>query len=365
MSQEVLYTKYRPTKLSDVVGQEHVKQYLNNAASQDKIGHAYMLSGSRGCGKTTLSRIIATIVNCENGPNVEYDVDSKICKSIINGNCPDVHEFDAASNTSIDNIREIRSLSRNMPIMCRKRVFIIDECHALSNRTIGALLKTLEEPPQHSMFILATTEPNNVIETIRSRCQQFELKKLSHEDVSKRLKYICESENVGYDNTAIDLIAKSGNGSMRDAISSLEKVIIGKNKDSIGVEDVANLIGVCGQDLFLKVLKQIYEGNCANALTLIKREIAKGVAPEQVMLSILTNTHDMMLDKIFNNFNMHYIEDSVKASWVKGTGAIPLTFFINMHEILLTHFSNIKYAAKSDFVLDHAIIKCIEKQNSK
>ena len=218
MNESALYSKYRPLKFNDLIGQNNVKKYFENVIKKSSLSHAYLFSGIRGTGKTTIARIIAMIVNCENGPSIDYDPNSKICQMIINSQCPDVVELDAATNKSIDDIREIKNLARQKPIMCRKKVFIIDEAHCLLKNSVSGLLKILEEPPKHCIFILATTEPQNIMDTILSRCIRFDLHSIPFNDIKKRLSYICDKENIKYDNESIAIIAKKSHGSLRDAI---------------------------------------------------------------------------------------------------------------------------------------------------
>jgi DNA polymerase-3 subunit gamma/tau len=281
VSEIALYRKYRPKKLKGIVGQDHIKQYFQNAVSKNKISHAYLLSGTRGVGKTTIARIISLIVNCENGPSIDYDVKSKICSAILdNGAAGDVVELDAATNSSIDNIREIRKMAMTYPVMCRKRVFIIDEVHSLRGAAANALLHILEEPPESSMFILATTESHKILPTIKSRCQKFELKTLSVAEISSYLTKICNNE--GYDkieNGAMQIIAQAAHGSIRDSLSILEP-ILSRCESGITVDIVRECIGSrLGQFFFCDLLEYIINKKSREAIVSIKKAIGSGMEP--------------------------------------------------------------------------------------
>ena len=357
---ENLYLKYRPSKLSDVVGQDHIKQYLTNATSKDKISHAYLLAGSHGIGKTSLARIMALIVNNENGPSIDYDINSPICQAIINGECPDVHEMDAASNSSVENMRDLRSLARNVPVMCRKRIFIIDEFQAVLEKSASVILKTLESPSPHVMFILATTDPQKVLATIQSRCQRFDLSKLTVPQISSRLEYICEAERVPeFEKAAIDMIAKSGEGSLRNAISSLETVL-GKCDKKITVKDVQEIVKTNQRELFTNLIAAMYQSNHSKAILLVKNEINKGTDPEALLLSFLENFHDMLIAKLLNNNDIVYIEEFIKPTWNKCILKLSPNLLRYSHKTMLSFSLSIKNSPRVDFLLDQSIIELVE-----
>lgn len=223
---EALYRKYRPQTFEDVVGQEHIERTIKNAIEQDKVSHAYLFCGPRGTGKTTTARLLAKALLCEGGPTADPDGTCEDCQLIAAGEHPDVYELDAASRTGVDNVREeIINRVQFAPTRGRYKVYIIDEVHMLSVAAFNALLKTLEEPPSHVVFILATTDPQKVPETIHSRCQRFDFRRISAEAMVARLGAVCVSEGVEFEGEALDLIAHRAEGGLRNALTSLEQII--------------------------------------------------------------------------------------------------------------------------------------------
>ncbi len=225
MTYQVLARKYRPQSFKEVVGQEHIVRTLSNAISQNRIHHAYLFSGGRGTGKTTMARLLAKALNCADGPTVDICQKCDACQGILKGGFVDVQEIDGASNRGIDEIRELRANVRFAPVSGRYKIYIIDEAHQITGAAFNALLKTLEEPPAHAVFILATTEPQSIPQTIASRCQKYNFRLLSIEELSNALKKISESEKINADSAAIELIARAANGSMRDAQSILDQAM--------------------------------------------------------------------------------------------------------------------------------------------
>ncbi|MRX84048.1 DNA polymerase III subunit gamma/tau [Eggerthella guodeyinii] len=255
---EALYRKYRPQIFEDVVGQEHIERTIKNAIEQDKVSHAYLFTGPRGTGKTTTARLLAKALLCEHGPTPEPDGTCDDCVMIANGEHPDVYELDAASRTGVENVREeIIGRVQFAPTRGRYKIYIIDEVHMLSTAAFNALLKTLEEPPSHVVFILATTDPQKVPETIHSRCQRFDFRRISAESIVSRLGAICVSEDVEFEGEALDLIAHRAEGGMRNALTSLEQLIaFGEGKvtmevaerllGSIDTNDLAEIVRAIG-----------------------------------------------------------------------------------------------------------------------
>ncbi|MBU5404869.1 DNA polymerase III subunit gamma/tau [Paraeggerthella hongkongensis] len=236
---EALYRKYRPQIFEDVVGQEHIERTIKNAIEQDKVSHAYLFTGPRGTGKTTTARLLAKALLCEHGPTSEPDGTCDDCTMIANGEHPDVYELDAASRTGVENVREeIIGRVQFAPTRGRYKIYIIDEVHMLSTAAFNALLKTLEEPPSHVVFVLATTDPQKVPETIHSRCQRFDFRRISAESIVSRLGAICVSEDVEFEGEALDLIAHRAEGGMRNALTSLEQLIaFGEGKVTLEVAE--------------------------------------------------------------------------------------------------------------------------------
>ena len=232
-----LYRKFRPIAFKDIVGQEHITKTLVNQMNQDRVGHSYLFSGGRGTGKTTTAKILARAVNCLEPKNGEPCNKCVACKEILAGSSTDVVEMDAASNNSVEDVRTIREEVNFLPTSAKYRVYIIDEVHMLSTGAFNALLKTLEEPPKHVKFLLATTEPQKLPATILSRCQRFDFKRISEENIVKRLKQICKESDIKISENAVKMIAVLAEGAMRDGISILERCI-GENTNQEINEDI-------------------------------------------------------------------------------------------------------------------------------
>src|SRR3954470_5647694 len=225
MSYQVIARKYRPQRFSDVVGQEHVSQTLSNAIAQSRIAHAYLFVGPRGTGKTTIARIFAKCLNCTDGPKVDFADDDPRCVEITEGRSLDVLEIDGASNRGIEEIRSLRDTVRYAPASSKFKIYIIDEVHMLTKEAFNALLKTLEEPPEHVKFMFATTEPEKILPTILSRCQRFDLRRIPSTLIVKHLTGIAKNENVKIEDAAVYAIARGAEGGMRDAESALDQLI--------------------------------------------------------------------------------------------------------------------------------------------
>ncbi len=274
MAYLVLARKYRPQTFDEVVGQTHVVRTLKNALKQGRVAHALLFSGIRGIGKTTIARILAKAINCESGPTENPCNQCLACKEITEGRAVDVLEIDAASNRGIDEIRELRDNVRFMPSRLKAKVYIIDEAHMLTREAFNALLKTLEEPPSHVYFILATTEVQRIPVTIISRCQRYDFKRLSINEILTHLKYICQQECVNIDESALAIIAKEAAGSIRDALSLLDQAISSGVKTK---EDLIELFGIADQLLVEELAKAVIAQDIAKSFQIINQAFAQGV----------------------------------------------------------------------------------------
>jgi DNA polymerase-3 subunit gamma/tau len=275
MSYQALARKYRPQRFSDIVGQETVVRTLQNAIESGRIHHAFLFSGVRGVGKTTSARILAKALNCVNGPTIDPDNSCSICREITEGIDLDVREIDAATYTGVDNIRELRDITQFQPARDRYRIFIIDEAHMLSTGAWNALLKILEEPPPHVVFMFATTEIHKVPATIISRVQKFMLRKITLEELIGRLQEICESEGIAADRSALEIVARRGEGSVRDALSLLDQIIAFSGR-SITAADVATVLGLSDTTFFARLLFLISEGSHGTILEALQEAADSG-----------------------------------------------------------------------------------------
>src|SRR5262245_60634249 len=265
MSYQVIARKYRPQRFSEVVGQEHVTQTLSNAITQNRIAHAYLFVGPRGTGKTTVARIFAKCLNCTGGPKVDFPDSDPKAREIAEGRSLDVLEIDGASNRGIDEIRELRDTVKYAPASSKFKIYIIDEVHMLTKEAFNALLKTLEEPPEHVKFMFATTEPEKVLPTILSRCQRFDLRRIPASLIVKHLGEIAAKENVRIDEPALSAVARGAEGGMRDAESTLDQ-LISFCGDKIQENDVLSMFGLAARGQLLSLANMILRGSSSDAL---------------------------------------------------------------------------------------------------
>lgn len=275
MSYLVLARKWRPQNFEDIVGQEHVTRTLRNAIKSERVAHAYLFTGARGVGKTSAARILAKALNCEKGPTTEPCNSCGPCTEISAGSSVDVHEIDGASNTSVDDVRELKESINYLPSACRKKVYIIDEVHMLSTSAFNALLKTLEEPPAHVIFIFATTEPHKIPGTILSRCQRFDFKRIPIRLIFERLKGIVEEEGIGISGKGLMIIAREADGGMRDAQSLLDQVISFAG-DEVSDEDIVDVLGVIDRALIQETAIAVIEKDCKRCLETVERLFVYG-----------------------------------------------------------------------------------------
>ena len=295
MSYQVLARKYRPQRFDDVVGQEVVTRTLRNAIASGRIAHAFVFAGSRGCGKTTTARILARALNCIKGPTPDPCGECDACVEIAQGRDLDVLEIDAASHTGVDNIREVVIAGLAFPpARDRYKVFIIDEVHQLSTASFNALLKSIEEPPPHVVFMMATTELHKIPDTILSRSQVFEFRTISPKAISEQLRRIIAAENVEASDASLALIARAAEGSMRDAQSALDQVIAFAGR-AIGVDDVSTVLGLVGRDLLMDVIDAVVAEDAPRAFALAERAVESGTDLRLVCRELSQLVRDMMM----------------------------------------------------------------------
>ena len=292
-----LYRKYRPQTFHDLVGQENIVNTLSNAIKLNKIAHAYLLCGPRGTGKTSSARILAKSLNCQEGPTLTPCGKCPSCIDITNTVPVDVIEIDAASNRSVEDTQEILNKIQYVPVNGRYKIYVIDEVHMLSKHAFNALLKTLEEPPENVIFILATTEPHKVLDTIISRCQRFDFKRITTDDIVKRLEYISQQEGINISKQALYTIAKSSQGGMRDSLALLDQVsVLGYNKQ-IDVDDINELLGKISFDALYEIVSDISNGNSMESVTLIDKVYSKGNEPIQIITNLIQYFRDLIITK--------------------------------------------------------------------
>ena len=299
---QVIARKWRPVSFEDVVAQDHIVTTLKNAILNNRIAHAYLFTGSRGVGKTSTARIFARALNCVNGPTTTPCGVCQMCEEIIQGNCMDVMEIDGASNRGIDQIRELRESVKFVPSQGTFKIYIIDEVHMLTKEAFNALLKTLEEPPSHVVFIFATTEPHRMLPTILSRCQRFDFRRISQSQIAGQLKKIAQADNLEVEQKVIDAIARAGDGSMRDAQSMFDQ-IISFSGDKISFDQVSQILGVYDIAFFTKLTDFAYNKDISSGICSINNIIREGQDVNHVLDGMLNHYRHLLLVRLLEDKN--------------------------------------------------------------
>lgn len=311
MAYVALYRKWRPQGFDSLVGQEAVRTALTNALETGRIAHAYLFAGPRGTGKTSTAKILAKAVNCEHGPTPNPCNKCQNCVRINDGTSMDVFEIDAASNRGIDEIRDLREKVAFAPVNGRYKVYIIDEVHMLTTEAFNALLKTLEEPPPHVIFILATTEPHKIPATIHSRCQRFDFKRVTDSDIVKRLREVADGSGIAADEDALQLIAVQADGGMRDALSLLDQC--GVMAERVSAETVRSVLGIVGREALRELVKAVGEGNVPKSLELLEALLAGGKDVKQIITELAEYLRAVLLYKASPEYREIYLTDTKEA----------------------------------------------------
>lgn len=356
MVTQALYRRWRPQTFDDVIGQDHVTQTLRNALATRRVAHAYLFTGPRGTGKTTVARILAKAVNCLAPLDQRPCNECRICRGMSDGSHLDLIEIDAASNTGVDDVRDLRDKINFSPNEVRQKVYIIDEVHMLSNAAFNALLKTLEEPPAHALFVLATTEPHKVPETIRSRCQRFDFRRLSLQAIIGKLRRICEAENVVAQPAALEAIARAATGSLRDSESLLDQ-LLAFAEDVITPEQVQALLGTVSGEAVATLVDHLIDLNTSDGLALINQMVDAGADPRQFTRQLLEYLRGLLLlQQARDRALVNVTDDMLKRMQVQ-VERLPAHRLVKMIRCFAEADFNLKIGAQPQLPLELAFVE--------
>lgn len=354
---KALYRVYRPQKFEDVVGQEHITKTLRNQIENNNIGHAYLFSGTRGTGKTSTAKIFARAVNCLESKDQEPCNNCDVCKDILNDNIMDVVEIDAASNNSVDDIRELRESVKYSPTKAKYKVYIIDEVHMLSQGAFNALLKTLEEPPSYVIFILATTEPHKIPATILSRCQRFDFKRVTVKDITSRMKKICSEEDIEVEDKALNLIARNSQGALRDALSILDQCI-SFGDEKIEYNDVVELLGTVNIEQLFDLAQYIINQDTKESLKVLNEFIVWGKDIRNLINDLIDHFRNLMICKVSTDLDeIISLPDEIIDQLRSQADTVNNNDLIRILNILSTTQDNIKTASNPRVVAEVTMMK--------
>ena len=358
MSYTALYRKFRPTEFEDVKGQDHIITTLQNQIRANRIGHAYLFCGTRGTGKTTVAKIFAKAVNCEHPVNGSPCGECAMCRSIAAGTSMNVIEIDAASNNGVDNIREIREEVTYRPTEGKYKVYIIDEVHMLSTGAFNALLKTLEEPPEYVIFILATTEANRIPVTIMSRCQHYEFKRISIETITDRMRELMTAEQVDVEEKALRYIAKAADGSMRDALSILDQCIAFYLGQKLTYDNVLEVLGAVDTDVFSRLLRKVLDRDVAGVLDIVDDLVMQGRELTQLAADLTWYLRNLLLVKTSDNIEDVLDVSTENMAQLKEEAQMIEPDMLYRYIRILSELANqLKFATQKRVLLEVALIK--------
>jgi len=354
MSYQVLSLKLRPQRFDEVVGQTHVTRTLQNAIGLDRVAHGYIFSGPRGVGKTTTARILAKVLNCKNPKDNNPCGTCVNCTEITQGSNLDVQELDGASNRGIDEMRDLREAVKYPPNNSKYRIYIIDEVHMLTREAFNALLKTLEEPPPHVIFIMATTDAHKVPATILSRTQRFDFKHISINDISEYLKQILESENIKYDTDGIRLIAQKADGSLRDSLSLLDQTIAYAS-DALDVETIRDVLGIIKENVFLNIIQTIEKRDHKEVIHQLSQLIDAGYAISDFISGFNEFLRNCMIQKTGESAKLNLSENSL--NWLQMGCRFSTADFLRMLDLSLQFESKLRFLQQPQISLEALFIK--------
>jgi len=373
MEYQVLARKYRPQRFSDVAGQDHVTRTLMNALEQNRVAHGYIFSGHRGIGKTTIARILAQALNCQRAvgsaerPTAEPCGTCDSCTEIRSGSAVDVIEIDAATNRGIDEIRELRDAARYAPARDRYKIYILDEAHQITEAAFNALLKTLEEPPSHVIFMMATTEPENIPQTIRSRCQHFSFHAVKFEDILSQLKMIAEREQVTAEEAALALLAEAGDGSMRDALSIMDQAIasapVEDGRPVLAAAQIRDLMGSVPNAVFEKLLEAVAQGQSAELMEQINVLLNAGHSPSSLARQLVRYLRNTLMAKIGGEqTELLQISSDERARATRTAMLFSEEDLTRNLQIMLRTFDDLNYRQEQRFHLELGLLKLVHAQ---
>ncbi len=358
MGYTALYRKFRPLNFSEMVGQDHITRTLKNQIMANRVGHAYLFNGGRGTGKTSAAKILARAINCLNPKDGEPCNECEICKGAISGSLTDIVEMDAASNNSVEDIRSIREEVNFLPTKAKYRVYIIDEVHMLSTGAFNALLKTLEEPPEHVKFILATTEPQKLPATILSRCQRFDFKKISNEDIIKRLEIVCKESNIEITKEAMQIIATLSEGALRDALSILERCIQ-DGENQIDEDKIKDLVGIPKMVYVHDIVEAIIQYDVDKALVTVNKVLEDGKDISNLLWEIIKYVKDILLYKATNHVELYNEEEKQKLKEI--SEKVEKERLINLVYAFSELENEMKFSTQKSIIFQAGIIKLCSK----
>src|SRR6184192_870060 len=364
MSYQVIARKYRPQRFSDVVGQEHVTQTLSHAIEQKRIAHAYLFCGPRGTGKTTIARIFAKCLNCTGGPKVDFDDNDPKAKEIAEGRSLDVFEIDGASNNGVEQVRELRETCKYAPASSKYKIYIIDEVHMLSTAAFNALLKTLEEPPEHVKFMFATTDPEKVLPTIMSRCQRFDLRRIPAALISQHLAEIAKKEKVKIDAAALYAIARGAEGALRDAESALDQ-LISFCGEKIEEPDVLSMFGLTAQGQLLEISRAVLAGEVESALRQLNDLANHGKDLGRLLSDLLNHFRNLLIFQVSRgDLTMLEVSEAEAAALAEQSKLAGAEAFTRIIEVFGDAERRLRDAASKKILIEVALLKAIEARNA-